>query len=75
VTQHFPQVTAKQTIRAFEKLGFVVRRQTGSHIIMRNTLTKNFATIPNHNGDIHRGLLNKVLKQSGVTKENFLASL
>jgi len=34
-----PRVSGREVIRALEKLGFVVRRQRGSHVILRRGAT------------------------------------
>jgi len=73
VTNRLPQYTAKTLIRALEKLGFVLRRQTGSHAILRHPKTKRIVSIPMHAGDIKRGLLFGILAQTGITKEEFLS--
>lgn len=73
--QRLPQVTSKEIIRALERLGFVVRRQTGSHIILRHPVSQAIATVPFHNRDIKRGLLFGIIKQAGITQQDFLAAL
>ena len=73
--QRLPQVTSKEVMRALERLGFVVRRQTGSHIILRHPISHNIATVPFHNRDIKRGLLFGIIKQAGITQQDFLSAL
>ena len=67
------QVNPDEFVRALEKLGFVVRRQTGSHLILRHPETKRTVSVPIHAGDIKRGLLFGLLKQSGVDRGEFLS--
>ena len=73
--QRLPQVTSKEIIRALTGLGFVVRRQTGSHIILRHPESKAIATVPSLNRDIKRGLLFGIIKQAGLTQRQFLDAL
>lgn len=73
--QRLPQVTSKEVIRALERLGFVIRRQTGSHIILRHPVSGHIATVPFHNRDIKRGLLFGIIKQAGLTQQQFLDAL
>jgi len=75
VSDHFPQLKATEVVRAFERLGFIFRRHTGSHMILRNPSTKKTVSIPVHAGDIKRGLLFGLLKQSGVDRDEFLTVL
>jgi predicted RNA binding protein YcfA (HicA-like mRNA interferase family) len=42
----FPGLSGADIVRALEKLGFVMVRQTGSHIIMRNGIVG--CVVPNH---------------------------
>ncbi len=58
-----------ELIRALERLGFVVRRQTGGHAVLRHPMTKRIATVPVHAGDIKRGLLFGILKQAGISQD------
>jgi predicted RNA binding protein YcfA (HicA-like mRNA interferase family) len=54
-------------------LGFsFYRHAAGSHEIWYNPNTKKFTTIPNHPGDMPEGTLRAILKQAGVTPDDFL---
>jgi len=75
VTDRFPQMKPTQCIRAFERLGFIVRRQTGSHMILQHPISRRTISVPVHAGDIKRGLLFGLLKQSGVDRDEFLTVL
>jgi predicted RNA binding protein YcfA (HicA-like mRNA interferase family) len=67
-----PHVSGVKTIRALEYLGFIVLRQKGSHIIMRRGSVG--CIVPNHH-EIKIGTLGGVLKQAGVSVEEFLEAL
>ena len=67
-----PRVSGAETVRALERLGFVVLRQKGSHIILRRGSTG--CVVPNHR-EIKIGTLGGVLKQAGVSAEEFLEAL
>jgi predicted RNA binding protein YcfA (HicA-like mRNA interferase family) len=75
MTDRLPQVKPKQLIRVLQRMGFVLRRQTGSHAIFRHPETKNIAVVPMHTGDIKRGLLYGILKQANITEVQFLDNL
>ena len=63
---------AERVIKALEKIGFVPVRQRGSHIILKNE-EGTMIVVPRHAGEeIGRGLLIKIIKQAGITKEKFL---
>ena len=55
-------------MRALKKLGFVVARQSGSHIVMRRN--GQGCVVPNHK-EVKVGTVNGVLRQAGVTAEEF----
>ena len=70
-----PQLKPKELIRVLEKLGFVFRRQIGSHCILRHPETGKVTSVPMHSGDIKRGLLFGIIKQAGLSQEEFLRLL
>lgn len=63
----------RDIVRRLKKLGFIFDRHVaGSHEIWYNPKTKRYTTIPNHTGDIPEGTLRAMLKQAGVTPDEFL---
>ena len=70
-----PMLTAREVIRALERAGFQVQRQTGSHARLKHTDGR-VVTIPIHAGqDIGRGLLRKILRDADLSREEFIAYL
>ena len=67
-----PRVSGAQAVRALERLGFAVARQRGSHIVMRRGSTG--CVVPNHR-ELKTGTLAGVLKQAGVSVEDFTDAL
>jgi predicted RNA binding protein YcfA (HicA-like mRNA interferase family) len=59
-------------VRALERLGFAVARQRGSHIVLRRGSTG--CVVPNHR-ELKTGTLAGVLKQAGVSAEDFMNAL
>jgi len=72
-----PSVNARQAIRALEKGGFEVVRSAGSHRrLVHKTDPKRQTTVALHKGkDIPRGTLESILKQAGLTHDEFVALL
>ena len=67
-----PTVTGKQVITALEKRGFVVKRQKGSHVRLKDQNAR-VVTVPNHaNKTLGKGLLLKILKDAELSKEDFV---
>jgi len=62
----------RQLVRRLRALGCEFKRQSkGSHAIWSNPRTNLSTVIPNHPGDIPKGTLNAILKQLGVSREEF----
>ncbi len=66
-----PRLSGAETVRTLERLGFAVVRQRGSHIIMRRGVSG--CVVPNHRA-IKLGTLAGVLRQAGVSTEEFIAA-
>lgn len=69
-----PQVSGPELVLALEKLGFSVRRQHGSHIIMRRDDPYAQTVVPNHR-QIDRGTLRAILRQIEITPEHLKSLL
>lgn len=54
------------------KLGYVRKRQTGSHVIMFHPVSKNIIPVLMHSRDIKRGLLLSIIKQAKSTEKEFI---
>ncbi|MGH8746115.1 MAG: type II toxin-antitoxin system HicA family toxin [Burkholderiales bacterium] len=67
-----PRVSGAEVVRALERLGFAVVRQRGSHIVMRRGSSG--CVVPNHR-ELKTGTLAGVLKQAGVSAEEFVQQL
>ena len=64
---HLPVCSEQDTIRAFQKLGYQVDHQTGSHIILRHPQMRRL-TAPNHR-ELTKGTLRALIREAGITKE------
>ncbi len=70
-----PVVSGAEVVKALSKIGFEVDHQTGSHIILRQKqYPHRRITVPNHK-EIARGTLRAVIRQSGLTVEEFIKLL
>ena len=73
MTPKVPGVTAREVIRVAERLGFVFRRQKGSHAVYRRDRDRARLVVPVHPGEtIKPGTLMTVLKQMDITRNEFL---
>ncbi len=65
-----PRVSGQDVVAALVRLGFRVRRQHGSHIIMRRDNPFAQTVVPNH-PEIDRGTLRAILRQVGIGVDDF----
>ena len=70
---NLPRVSGAATVRALEKLGFRQVRRRGSHVVLRrNDIV---TVVPLHRRDLAIGTLHGILKQAGVTADEFIEQL
>jgi predicted RNA binding protein YcfA (HicA-like mRNA interferase family) len=69
-----PQVSGRQCVAALKKKGFEFKRQNGSHIILRRDEPFAQVVVPDHKA-LDRGTLRAILRQAGVTTEEFITLL
>ena len=66
-----PRISGRECIKALLKVGFVQRRQHGSHIILRRTEPFAQLVVPDHK-ELDRGTLRAIIHQAGLTVEEFV---
>ena len=69
-----PRISGMKAVKAFNKSGWSVVRQTGSHIIMMKNDYKVILSVPRHK-ELDRGTLRKLIKSAGLTVEDFVKLL
>ena len=69
-----PVISGADCGKALGKVGFEVYRQRGSHIVIVRTSPPAQTTIPNHK-ELDRGTLRAIIRQTGLTVEEFIALL
>ena len=68
-----PSLKPKQVIKALKKHGFALRRIKGSHHHLTFTGKRRYqVTIPVHNKDMKPGTLYSIIKQAGLTVDEFI---
>jgi predicted RNA binding protein YcfA (HicA-like mRNA interferase family) len=63
-------ISGKEAVKIFEKFGYVIDHQTGSHIILYHE-SRPTLSIPNHK-ELAPGLLRALIRKSGLTVDEFL---
>ena len=67
-----PVVSGEKAVRAFERAGYRVSHQTGSHIILRHEAPPHrHLSVPRH-PELAKGTLRGLIREAGLTVDEFL---
>jgi predicted RNA binding protein YcfA (HicA-like mRNA interferase family) len=66
-----PGVRPQELIRALGKVGFEFIRQNGSHRTFENPLTDRMVVVPVHPRELPRWLMKKIIKDAGLSEDEF----
>ena len=61
---------AREVLAALRRAGFEVRRQSGSHVVLRHADGRQ-TYVAMHSQDVPTGTFRSILKQAGLTEEEF----
>jgi predicted RNA binding protein YcfA (HicA-like mRNA interferase family) len=67
-----PVMSGREVVRVFEKHGWEVARQRGSHIIMVRSGQNVTLSIPDHK-EVAKGTLRSLIRAAGLTVQEFTA--
>ncbi len=70
-----PIIGVRVMLQVLLRAGFVVVRQVGSHLKLYHPLTKRSITLAMHAGDLSRKMITTIMKQAGLSIEQFLKLL
>lgn len=66
-----PVVSGRAVVRALGKVGYALDRQRGSHMILRQQISPHRrVTVPDHE-EVAKGTLRAIIRQTGLTVEEF----
>lgn len=70
-----PRASGREVVKALMKIGYEQDRQRGSHIILRQVAAPHRRlVVPDHN-EVAKGTLRAVIRQAGITVDEFKALL
>ena len=70
-----PRVSGREVVRALQKVGYERDRQRGSHIVLRQAVPPHRRiTVPDHK-EVAKGTLRAIIRQAGLTVDEFKALL
>ena len=67
---NLPRISGKRCVKALAAIGFIFRRQHGSHMILRRDDPFSQLTVPDHD-ELDRGTLRAIIRQAGLTVDEF----
>lgn len=65
-----PRISGRECVKGLLKLGFVLRRQHGSHMILRRNEPFSQLVVPDHK-ELDRGTLRAIIRQASLTVDEF----
>lgn len=68
-----PVISGREAVKAFEKIGFKLHRQRGSHIILYHANGRHLS-VPDHK-ELDRGTLRALIRGAGISVEEFVKLL
>lgn len=70
-----PVLSGRQLVKALGRLGYVVDRQRGSHIILRHTKPPHRRLVVPDHDEIAKGTLRAIIRDAGITVEDLRSLL
>ena len=64
-------ISGKEAVKAFQKAGWAVRGQVGSHVVMTKTGVRANLTVPQHS-ELAPGTLRSLIRTAGLSVDEFL---
>lgn len=73
MSRRLPTLTSRKVIQAIERAGFVLHRVRGSHhFFIHPERPARLVVVPYHSGDLRLGTLRSIIRQTGLSEEEFL---
>jgi predicted RNA binding protein YcfA (HicA-like mRNA interferase family) len=72
-----PRISGEEAITVLRRLGFVVSRQRGSHVILKKRISKEDeigCVVPLHD-ELAIGTLRSILRQARISPEEFMEKI
>jgi predicted RNA binding protein YcfA (HicA-like mRNA interferase family) len=66
-----PRVSGRDVVSALAKVGYARDRQKGSHIVLRRTEPPHRRIVVPDHREVAKGTLRAIIKQAGLTVEQF----
>jgi len=70
-----PRISGRKVVAALSKIGYVKDRQKGSHIVLRQVAYPHRRIVVPDHSEIAKGTLRKIIREAGLTVEEFKSLL
>lgn len=70
-----PSLTPREVVAALKRGGFTEHHQSGSHLYLQHPSIPHLVSVPMHRKDLKRPTMKAIIKQSGLTEEEFRSLL
>lgn len=70
-----PRASGREVVKALTKVGYEQDRQRGSHIILRQVAAPHRRLVVPDHGEVAKGTLRAIIRQAGLTVDEFKALL
>jgi predicted RNA binding protein YcfA (HicA-like mRNA interferase family) len=70
-----PRISGREAVKALLKAGYEHDRQRGSHIILRQAASPHRRIVVPDHSEIAKGTLRAIIRQAGLTVDEFKALL
>lgn len=74
MADRLPVLSGNEVVTAFVRMGWVVARQRGSHIILVRTGHSATLSVPNHR-EVARGTLRGLIRAAGLSVDEFASAV
>ncbi len=69
-----PRISGRECVKALNKIGFSLKRQEGSHMVLRRDNPFCQVVVPDHK-ELDRGTLRAIIRQSNLSVDEFIKLL
>jgi predicted RNA binding protein YcfA (HicA-like mRNA interferase family) len=69
-----PRISGRECVKALSKIGFSLKRQEGSHMVLRRDNPFGQVVVPDHK-ELDRGTLRAIIRQANLSVDEFIKLL
>ena len=65
-----PRISGRECVKALSKMGYYLKRQEGSHMILRRDEPFGQLVVPDHR-ELDKGTLRAIIREAGLSPDEF----